>query len=198
MPHLKTDPKSNPFKKSQSNKGQIPIETSYRNRIISSDLGSIQEIIDTNPNFSPEEAKIAIELAQESLLKGDQSGYHFLLVEQGEKLIGYACFGRIPCTGSSFDLYWIAIHKEFQGLGLGKRLLKRVESLIVKMGGNRIYIETSSRNTYEIARRFYRHCGYLEAAVLKDFYSEGDDKVIFVKQIKKSRPKSLQVLETVG
>jgi len=39
-------------------------------------------------------------------------------------------------------------------------------------------IETSSLPHYELTRRFYLKHGYEQAAVLRDFYSDGDDMVI--------------------
>jgi ribosomal protein S18 acetylase RimI-like enzyme len=159
-------------------------ELTYRNEIMPSDLKYIHQIIESSKNFSFEEMNIALELADERLKKGAQCGYRFLFIERYNKIIGYACFGKIGGTKSSFDIYWLAVHQSFQGLGIGKQLLKKTESIIAEMGGDRIYIETSSRKSYESARFFYDHCGYKKEAVLKDFYSPGDDKVIYVKEIK--------------
>lgn len=156
----------------------------FREEIFLSDLKMIREIIESSQVFSPQEVEIAVDLAAERLSKGISSGYHFLFADQSDHTVGFACFGPIPGTEGSFDLYWIAVHKECQGLGHGKELLERTESLIRTMGGTRIYIETSSRNTYEGTRFFYLHMGYQEEAVLKDFYSPGDAKVIYVKKMR--------------
>ena len=156
----------------------------FREEIFISDLGVIREIIESSQVFSPQEMDIAVDLASERLNKGIGSGYHFLFADRSEDTLGYTCFGPIPGTESSFDLYWIAVKREYKGLGLGRKLLERTEYLIRIMGGTRIYIETSSRSAYESTRSFYLHMGYREEAVLKDFYSHGDAKVIYVKKIK--------------
>ena len=70
-------------------------------------------------------------------------------------------------------------------MGIGKALLIKSESIISEMGGDRVYIETSSRKSYEATRLFYSNCGYKKEAVLKDFYSTGDNKVIYIKKIRK-------------
>ena len=52
-----------------------------------------------------------------------------------------------------------------------------------KLGGRRVYVDTSSRDQYEPTRAFYRACGYAEVARLDHFYADGDGKVIFVKAL---------------
>ena len=160
-------------------------ELTFRNEITGDDPVKILEVIESTSVFSQEEKNIAIELTDERLKRGVQSGYHFLFCERYGKMVGYACFGKIAGTMSSFDLYWIAVHKDFHNSGIGKALLRKSESIISEMGGDHIYIETSSRKSYEAARLFYSHCGYKKEAILKDFYSTGDNKVIYVKKIKK-------------
>jgi hypothetical protein len=61
--------------------------------------------------------------------------------------------------------------------------MDKAETAIRKLDGKRIYIETSSRDQYKTTRAFYEACGYRKEAVLRDFYSPGDDKVIYVKVI---------------
>ena len=156
----------------------------FREEISFSDLGVIREIIKSSQVFSPQEVDIAVDLALERLNKGIRSGYHFLFADHPGNTIAYSCFGPIPGTLGSFDIYWIVVHKDYKNLGYGRKLLERTESLIKSMGGTRIYIETSSRNAYEDARLFYLHLGYKEDAMVRDFYAPGDAKMIYVKRIK--------------
>lgn len=155
----------------------------YREKIISTDIEAIRQLIESVEFFSPEEGDIAIELAQTSLIQGETSDYYFLFANLSDNMVGYTCFGPIAGTMASFDLYWIVVHRNFRGLGIGKKLLAGTESMVNKRGGRRIYIETSSRKQYEPARSFYCGCGYCEEAILNDFYSPGDDKIIYVKAI---------------
>jgi ribosomal protein S18 acetylase RimI-like enzyme len=156
---------------------------SYRDKPIPSDVDSILNIVKSSGFFSTEEVEMAVELVQENLSKGESSGYCFLLVEFNERVVGYSCYGPIPCTKESYDLYWIAVLHDFRSRGIGRDLLERTEKKIGKMGGRRIYVDTSSRDQYEPTRSFYRANGYEQEGVLKDFYSPGDDKIIYVKQL---------------
>jgi len=153
----------------------------YRDTPVPSDRKTIRKIVSSSGFFSPAEMEIAEELVEERLAEGISSGYHFLFAEDQGRVVGYACFGPIPGTESGFDLYWIAVRPELRGTGVGKRILKEVEKEITKMGGTRIYADTSSRELYLPTHEFYRTCGFREEAMLKDFYAPGDAKIIFVK-----------------
>ena len=67
--------------------------------------------------------------------------------------------------------------------GLGKALMKETERIISDIGGRRIYVETSSRNQYKPTHGFYESCGYKKEALLKDFYAEGDSKIMYSRSI---------------
>lgn len=153
----------------------------YREEVEPGDCDHVRRILESCSSFSRGEVEVAVDLVKERLAKGVGSGYHFLFAEYADRVVGYVCFGPVPCTTDSFDVYWIAVHRDFWGSGIGKELLARSESRIAALGGSRIYIETSSRDTYESARFFYRTCGYREEAALRDFYAPGDSKVIYVK-----------------
>ena len=132
----------------------------YRDTVESADRDNVREIIESSGFFFPEEVETAVELVEERLTKGIRSGYYFLFAEQAKKrVIGYTCFGPIACTKASYDLFWIAVHNDFRGSGLGKKLLAASEQAIAAMKGQRIYIETSSKKQYEPTRSFYLRCG---------------------------------------
>jgi D-alanine-D-alanine ligase len=164
-------------------KNHSVVKLAYREEVKPSDLGSVREIVCSSGFFSDAEVEIALELVNERLNKGIASGYHFMFAEHAGKVIGYTCFGPIAGTEASYDLYWVAVRDDFRGLGIGKKLLAKTEKGIAEMGGRRIYIETSSRERYELTRSFYKSCGYQEEALLKDFYAPGDAKIIYVKEI---------------
>jgi ribosomal protein S18 acetylase RimI-like enzyme len=155
----------------------------YRQHIQPSDIGAIADIVKSSGFFSTEEIDIALELAEEKLSQPLESSYQFLFAEDGKHVVGYSCFGLIPATSGSYDLYWIAIDEQSRGTGLGKDLMKRTEKIIFDLGGKRIYAETSSRHQYQPTHRFYESCGYRKDAVLKDFYMQGDSKLIYVKTL---------------
>jgi len=46
-------------------------------------MDSVRGIVESSGFFSAEEVEIAVQLVQERLTKGIQSGYHFLFAERG-------------------------------------------------------------------------------------------------------------------
>jgi ribosomal protein S18 acetylase RimI-like enzyme len=157
------------------------LNVTFRDTVHRSDPEAIFHLTESCKLFYPEETAVARELAEERLARGPSSGYEFLFAETDGIVIGYTCFGPIPLTQGRFDLYWIAIQKDLQGTGIGRRLLQLTELRIQEMKGRRIYVETSSRKPYAPTHRFYHSCGYHQEAILTDFYAPGDDKVIYMK-----------------
>lgn len=158
-------------------------DLSYREEVRAADRTAVRAIVSASGFFSEEEIAIAAELVEERLLQGEKSGYFFLFAEQAGQVAGYSCFGPIPGSTHSYDLYWIAVDNRLRHRGIGKDLLSRSEALISQRGGKRIYIETSARQQYKETAAFYLACGYRQEAFLKDFYAPGDSKIIFVKAL---------------
>lgn len=147
-----------------------------------SDVPMVRDIVASAGFFSTEEIGVAIELLEDRLENRSASDYAFLFADDDRaQPLGFACFGRIAGTVHSFDLYWIAVHDDHRGGGIGSRLLAEAERLIASECGARVYVETSSRDLYEPTRQFYLARGYRVDAVQDDFYAPGDAKVTLVK-----------------
>jgi ribosomal protein S18 acetylase RimI-like enzyme len=155
----------------------------FRENVLPGDVEAVRAIVVSSGFFYDHEIEVAVELVEERLQKGLKSGYLFLFAEQDGQTIGYSCYGEIACTAGSYDLYWIAVHDDCRGKGIGKILLKKNEELIAALGGRCIWVETSGQGKYQPTRDFYTHNHYHTEAVLKDFYGPGDDKFIFVKRL---------------
>src|SRR5205823_5868966 len=157
----------------------------FRHEPRTSDADAIRDIVASTGFFHNFEVGVAVELIEERLARGAASGYHFVFADEpgSGRTLGYTCFGPIACTQGSFDLYWIAVHEDQRGRGLGRLLLAETEQRIGLARGRRIYAETSGQPKYEPTRAFYLRCGYREEARLGGFYAEGDDKLVYVKRL---------------
>ncbi len=166
----------------------------FRHEVAPGDVEAVRSMTESTGFFSAEEVFIAEGLVRERLEKGPGSGYHFIFAQEypgagqdGSRhagdTVGYTCYGPIPGTQSSFDLYWIVVGQDRRGRGIGRALLAQTEEAVASSGGIRLFAETSSRELYDPTRRFYRSSGFRQEAFLEDFYSPGDGKIIFVKKI---------------
>jgi acetoin utilization deacetylase AcuC-like enzyme/ribosomal protein S18 acetylase RimI-like enzyme len=167
----------------QRAKTDAPAKLQWRRTLRAGDPVRIRALVDQTGKFSRDEVDIAEELPIERLEKGVASGYHFILAEQGSRLLGYACFGPIPGSDHSWDLYWIAVDPAHQGSGLGRTLIHKAEAEIAKAKGALVYIDTSTAEAYAPTRGFYEKMGYTLRAELPDFYRVGDGKAIFGKTL---------------
>ena len=155
----------------------------WRETVRPDDGAAVRGLVAATEMFTPEEMDIAVELVTERLAKGPASGYEFVLAETEGRLAGYACYGPTPATIGTIDLYWIVVSPDLQGRGLGRAILERTETAARRIGGERLYVDTSSQEKYIPTRAFYVRTGFRQAAELPDFYRKGDGKVIFVKAI---------------
>ncbi len=156
----------------------------FRRKLRPDDVFSVKEILDSTGLFYNSEVEIARELAWKNINEGEEkSGYIFNIVEIDDKPVGFTCYGKIPGTADSFDLYWIAIHASQQKKGVGKILMSMAIEDIEKRQGKNIWIETSSRPIYETTRQFYIKSDCQLITELPNFYGPNDNKVVFLKKI---------------
>jgi ribosomal protein S18 acetylase RimI-like enzyme len=151
------------------------------------DKVALLDILDTISEFSPADVLVAREVIDSYLQDTAGSGYNILVAEIEEDIVGYICYGPIPLTQGTWDIYWMAISPEKQGQSIGSSLIAKAESQIMESEGRLILIETSSRPDYEKARRFYQRHGYEVVCWIPDFYAPGDEKLILQKRLAGNR-----------
>lgn len=154
------------------------------------DRPAVARLLDNAGVFRPEEVAVGLELVEETLREGEVSTYRWLLAESGDSsqgdapsLVGFACFGAVPLTEGTFDLYWIAVDPKARGRGLADALDEAVCAAARAEGGRWLLAETSSTPPYEPARRFYLRRGYALLERIPDFYRSGDDRLTFGKRL---------------
>jgi len=146
----------------------------------------IEKMVISTGKFNDVEIATALELVDEAIERGEESGYIFAVLEYGKRhrvVQGYACYGPVPLTHGAYDLYWIVVDPTSQKKGFGRHLLEYVERDVLSRGGSMILIETSSQESYGATIRFYERSGYDLVARIRNFYKIGDDKLVFQKEL---------------
>jgi ribosomal protein S18 acetylase RimI-like enzyme len=95
--------------------------------------------------------------------------------------IGFCAAEKL--TRGTFNLYAIGVKADLQGKGIGEQIMKYIEHQLQQKGGRVLIVETSGTEDFQLTRRFYEKLNYNKEAVIRDFWSEGDDKVIFWKKL---------------
>ncbi|ELS00855.1 acetyltransferase [Xenococcus sp. PCC 7305] len=96
---------------------------------------------------------------------------------------GVAYYAPEPYAEGAWNLYFIAVHPDYQGKGIGGAMLDYVEKILTERGDRLLLVETSGLPGFERTREFYRKQGYEEEARIREFYKAGDDKIIFRKAL---------------
>lgn len=129
--------------------------------------------------FSNPEIGVAREVFDDGFIDPD---YESVGVEIDGMLVGWACWGPTPKREGTFDLYWIVVERDRQGLGLGTLLLAEMGRRVAGRART-VLVETSGREDYAPTRTFYQRHGYRQIGIEVDHYGPGDDLVRFAKTL---------------
>ena len=133
--------------------------------------------------FKPHEIDALREVLDDYFATNHLDGHHAVTDERHGEIVGYAYYAPAAITDRTWYLYWIAVKKETHSRGVGSGLLRHAEEDVRKAGGRVLFIETSSLPHYDPTRRFYLKHGYEVTGVLRDYYADGDDMVVFRKRL---------------
>jgi ribosomal protein S18 acetylase RimI-like enzyme len=133
--------------------------------------------------FKPHELDALREVLDDYHAGNRDEGHRAATFVRDGQVLGYAYYAPAAMTDRTWYLYWIAVTKDTQARGIGTYLLRHAEDEIHKARGRVLFIETSSLPHYAPTRRFYEKHGYEVTGVLRDYYSDGDDMVVFRKRL---------------
>lgn len=149
---------------------------------VPSDTATLLEIATETGVFRPLELQALREVLDDYFAGNHTLGHRSITREDEGRIVGFAYYAPAAMTDRTWYLYWIAVRKQLQARGLGAALLHHTEDDIRQAGGRLLLIETSSLPHYDLTRRFYAKQGYETAAILHDYYCDGDDMVVFRKR----------------
>lgn len=150
---------------------------------VAEDIQPLKDILEATGVFRKEEVEVAVELMQIVVEEPEQRDYLMYTSVDGDRVRGYYCVGPTPMTVSTFDLYWIAVDPAQYGKKVGHELMDHCASMVSSLGGTKIIAETSSQASYDRTRSFYLKHGFQEEARIREYYSPGDDLIIYTKQL---------------
>lgn len=145
------------------------------------DLPALKTVIDANELFP---SAMLDEMIFDYFNNKNSQDYWFTYDDGKPVAIAYCAPEKM--TEGTWNLYLIAVHPDYQGLGYGTSMVNHIESRLANGGERILLIETSSLESFEPTRKFYRKCGYHQEAQIRNFYQAGEDKIIFSKSLTES------------
>ncbi|MFK8182392.1 MAG: GNAT family N-acetyltransferase [Phormidesmis sp.] len=147
------------------------------------DMAALLALAEATGLFQPEELEGFGGMMQ-AHLDPEGEGDDVWIVDSDEAgILGAAYYAPEAFADGVWNLYFIGVHPTEQGKGRGTALLTCVEQALIERKERILLVETSGVDGFELTRAFYRKNGYDEEARIRDFYSPGDDKVIFRKAL---------------
>jgi ribosomal protein S18 acetylase RimI-like enzyme len=151
--------------------------------LLARDREPLLALVRAQDNFNAQEQAVAMEVIDEALDPAKNDYSVLIAATETDAVAGFLCYGEIPLTDLRYDLYWIAVDPDKGRQGVGSLLLAAMEARLGKQGPARVYVDTSSTPGYQRARDFYEKNGYAAICILKDFYRDNDDRIIYLKKL---------------
>ena len=138
--------------------------------IISADLHHLEEIVAIeNSSFNKPCSRAQIKSDIQSKMD-----YKNWVYKMDELIVGYI-FGCIILD--EFHLNNIAVHPEYLRRSIGKELIGHIISRVIYRDIKVILLEVSANNIS--AQKCYKSIGFTPMGVRKDYYSKGDDAILY-------------------
>lgn len=148
-------------------------------KVSPADIEALKNVLDSSNLFPSEYLD---EMISPYFNIPDSGDFWFTYTQENVPVgLGYCVPEKL--TDGTYNLLAIAVMKDLQGNGIGKKMMDYIEEQLRKLQKRILIVETSSEDEYALTREFYLKVGYSIAATIKDFWKDGDDKIIFYKRL---------------
>lgn len=143
------------------------------------DLDELKRVVDSSGLFPSEYLD---EMISDYFNNPDTEEIWFMYADHNQPMaIGYCVPEKL--TMGTYNLLAIGVGQDFQRNGIASEMMEYIEQFLRHRGGRLLIVETSSDDAQVGARNLYEKLGYNRAAVIKDFWREGEDKIVFSKKL---------------
>jgi ribosomal protein S18 acetylase RimI-like enzyme len=147
--------------------------------IIPSDIDGLKNVLDSSELFPSEYLD---EMISEYFNNKETQEIWYTYIDNNKPVaIGYCVPEKL--TNGTYNLLAIGVSQDSQRNGVATEMMNYIEQLLRLKEGRILIVETSSDDAQIGARKFYEKIGYTQMAVIKDFWNDGEDKIVFWKRL---------------
>ncbi len=147
--------------------------------VTKSDIDGLKKVVDSSELFPSDYLD---EMISDYFNNPETQDIWFTYIDKNKQVaIGYCVPEKL--TDGTYNLLAIGVSHDAQRTGIASQMMNYIEQLLKEKDGRILIVETSSDDAQIGARSFYKKIGYTQAAVIKDFWKDGEDKIIFWKKL---------------
>jgi ribosomal protein S18 acetylase RimI-like enzyme len=144
-----------------------------------SDLDGLKKVLDSCGLFPSDYLD---EMISDYFNNTDTQDIWFTYIDHNAPVaIGYCAPEKL--TNGTYNLLAIGVSENAQRKGIAKEMMNYIEQELKSRDGRILIVETSSDDAQIGARKLYEKIGYTQEAVIRDFWNEGEDKIVFWKKL---------------
>jgi ribosomal protein S18 acetylase RimI-like enzyme len=148
----------------------------------SDDTAAIMSILEASGQFDADSRAFVQETLERHLK--NSSPAIWLTADDGEP-VGVAYCAPEAVASGTWNLLMLWTRPDKHGQGFGSQLVAQLESELTARAARLLLVETSGLPAFAAARSFYAKLGFSHEATIKNFFAEGDDKMVFTKALAK-------------
>lgn len=141
------------------------------------DRPAVAELARSLTQFFPDDV---LDLIEASLVKNP-----VLVGEVGSEVVGFLVY--TVRDSQTAEIVWMGVKQEYHGLGLGSLMLDTLEKQLEHEGIKKLVASTLSYTVpykpYEKVRTFYYRRGFTSLGIQNNYYEDGMDRLILVKNL---------------
>lgn len=143
------------------------------------DIAALQAVLDGTELFPSEMLPDMVG----GFLAGGEDSDIWLTCETEGRAVGFCYAVPEALADGAWNMLAIAVLPDEQGHGLGGAIVGQLEAMLREREQRILIADTSGADDFAPTRAFYRKQGYAEEARIRDFWAEGDDKIVFWKSL---------------
>lgn len=143
------------------------------------DIDGLKNVLDSCGLFPSEYLD---EMISDYFNNSDTQDIWFTYIDNDRPVsLGYCVPEKL--TFGTYNLLAIGVLENSQRKGIANEMMNYIERKLKSKDGRILIVETSSDDEQVGARKLYEKNGYTQEAVIRDFWNDGEDKIVFWKKL---------------